>query len=126
MLGTSSEEVSELASAGAKALRKAGFVVHEEETSKGNIQVLGWEFESTRMRPKSQRVWRVRLAMQQLLRSGAANGRQLEKVIGHANFFHWVEEKLCPYLGRPTLLYSVIIMIVIGCGVQCGENFRYG
>ena len=86
VLGTSSSKVSQIAEAGVSALREAGFVVHEEETSKGNIKILGWEFESTRMKPKSLRVWRVRMAFQQLLKTGVASGRQLEKVLGHANF----------------------------------------
>lgn len=60
VLGTSSSKVSQIAEAGVSALREAGFVVHEEEASKGNIKILGREFESTRMKPKSLRVWRVR------------------------------------------------------------------
>ena len=86
VLGTSSGDVTALSESGVSALRDAGFVVHEEETSHDSIKILGWEFKHTRMKPKSSRVWRVRLAMQQLLKTGVASGRQLEKVLGHANF----------------------------------------
>lgn len=86
VLGTSEDKVSSLAAAGAAALRSKGLVVHEEEKGESSIKVLGWQFEKTEFKPVSSRVWRVRLAMKRLLELGAASGRQLEKVIGHATF----------------------------------------
>ena len=86
VLGTSKAQVDEVAAAGVKALRDKGLVVHEEESSHGKIKVLGWEFEDTKLRPLSHRVWRVKLAMERLLEVGRVSGRQLEKVVGHASF----------------------------------------
>ena len=86
VLGTNESAVSELASAGATALRDKGLVVHEEEKAEGSIKVLGWQFEKTELKPVPHRVWRVRLAMQRLLQLGSITGRQLEKVVGHATF----------------------------------------
>ena len=86
VLGTSAESVKSLAGAGVQALRDSGLVVHEVEQSSGSIKVLGWEFEKTIMRPKPVRIWRVILAVKRLLQIGSANGRQLEKLLGHATF----------------------------------------
>ncbi len=89
VLGTNKQRVDSLASAGVQALRDKGLVVHEEESVSGHdgaIKVLGWQFNGSQLRPLPHRVWRVRLAIQQLLRIGVACGQQLEKVIGHAAF----------------------------------------
>ena len=86
VLGTSQSKVESLAAAGVRKLRESGLVVHEVEHSSGSIKVLGWEFEDTVMKPKPARVWRIVIAMQRLLQTGIASGRQLEKVIGHATF----------------------------------------
>lgn len=86
VLGTSQGKVESLAAAGVQKLRESGLVVHEVEHSSGSIKVLGWEFEDTVMKPKPARVWRIVIAMQRLLQTGVASGRQLEKVIGHAAF----------------------------------------
>ena len=48
--------------------------------------MLGWQFQKNHIRPLPHRVWRVRLAIQQLLRTGRCSGTQLEKVVGHAAF----------------------------------------
>ena len=86
VLGTCKEAVEQMASAGAAALREKGLVVHEEEKAEGSIKVLGWQFENTIMKPLPHRVWRVRLAIKQILTHGRTTGRQLEKIVGHAAF----------------------------------------
>lgn len=87
VLGTDAKQVNELADKGVARLRDRGLVVHEEESSAvdgDGIKVLGWQFRGAAIQPVPKRVWRVRLAMSQLLKQGACSGKELEKVIGHA------------------------------------------
>ena len=86
VIGTDPEAVQNLADKGVQELRDSGLVVHEEESGSANVSVLGWEFNNAIFRPKSHRVWRVRLAFLHMLCIGKVSGRQLEKVLGHATF----------------------------------------
>ncbi len=86
VLGTCKKKVEQLATAGVAALREKGLVVHEEEKAEGSIKVLGWQFDNTVLKPLPHRVWRVRLAIKQILMHGRSTGRQLEKIVGHAAF----------------------------------------
>lgn len=86
VLGSSKAAVQDLAQAGATALRSKGLVVHEEESSEGDIKVLGWQFSGTDFRPLPHRVWRIRHAIDHILKTGRITGVQLEKVLGHACF----------------------------------------
>ena len=86
VLGTDKGKVSSLAGAGVEALRNSGLVVHEVEHASKQIKVLGWEFDNNIFRPRPMRVWRVRKAFEYLLQRGSCTGRQLEKIVGHANF----------------------------------------
>lgn len=89
VLGTDPEKVSTLAASGVNALRSKGLVVHEVENASaadGPVQVLGWQFEGTRIQPVPHRVWRIILAVRHLLKVGVATGKQVEKVVGHAAF----------------------------------------
>ena len=93
VLGTDKGKVSSLAGAGVEALRNSGLVVHEVEHASKQIKVLGWEFDNNIFRPRPMRVWRVRKAFEYLLQRGSCTGRQLEKIVGHANFFVFGEER---------------------------------
>ncbi|CAK8994560.1 unnamed protein product [Durusdinium trenchii] len=86
VMGTDKDRVSALAGAGVDALRNSGLVVHEVEHASKQIKVLGWEFDNNIFRPRPIRVWRVRKAFEYLLQRGSCTGRQLEKIVGHANF----------------------------------------
>lgn len=86
VLGTCKDKVEKLAQKGVEALRGKGLVVHEIEQASSHIRVLGWEFEDSTFRPKPLRAWRVRKAFEHLLARGVCSGRQLEKIVGHANF----------------------------------------
>ena len=86
VIGTDQDAVENMAVKGVAELRKSGLVVHEEESGSGQVAVLGWQFDGTVFRPKSMRVWRVRMAFKHLLQIGSVSGRQLEKVVGHATF----------------------------------------
>lgn len=87
VLGTSKDAVNDLAARGVEALRRKGLIVHEVESassSQSPVKVLGWQFQNNQIRPLPHRVWRVRLAIKELIRIGRCSGRQLEKVVGHA------------------------------------------
>ena len=86
VLGTNKDKVEKLAQRGVDVLRQKGLVVHEVEQASSHIKVLGWEFEGSTFRPRPLRVWRVRKAFEHLLSRGVCSGRQLEKIVGHANF----------------------------------------
>lgn len=112
VLGTCKAAVDSLAEKGVAALRSKGLVVREVEsssTSQGPQKVLGWEFNGSKIRPLPHRVWRIKLALLEILKQGIASGRRLEKVIGHAAFVCLGRREGCRYLGTHTPTYNVFI-----------------
>ena len=87
VIGTNHAAVKVLSQSGITALRNAGLIVHEEEESIGSATILGWEFSADgKFRPTRHRLWKVRLAIQEILRVGSISGRQLERAVGHMSF----------------------------------------
>eukprot|EP00438_Fugacium_kawagutii_P032643 Skav206865 [mRNA] locus=scaffold898:55024:69937:- [translate_table: standard] len=87
VIGTDAEQVKLLSERGVNLLRDKGLVVHEEEQSSGTATILGWEFSSDgSLRPTRQRLWKVRLAILEILKRGHISGQQLERVVGHMSF----------------------------------------
>lgn len=100
VIGTDEQAVSQLSQTGIAALRDSGLVVHEEEQSMGSAQILGWEFSSDgTLRPTTRRLWKVRLAILHVLKSGRISGQQLERVIGHMSFISMVRREGLSILG---------------------------
>ena len=70
-----------------QALRERGLPTHEVEAGTG-LETLGWKFSKdhpmVQVTPK--RLWKLRLATQELLRVGRCDGRLLERLIGHYTF----------------------------------------
>eukprot|EP00438_Fugacium_kawagutii_P032235 Skav231695 [mRNA] locus=scaffold597:1206282:1209294:- [translate_table: standard] len=87
VIGTNAHKVKQLSEHGIQLLRDKGLVVHEEEQSSGSAIILGWEFTSDgTIRPTANRLWKVRLAVMEILRLGSISGQQLERVVGHMSF----------------------------------------
>lgn len=68
-------------------LQRRGLPVHEVEAGSGG-ETLGWKFSEDKsevvVTPK--RLWRLRLASQELLKRGHCSGRLLEIILGHFTF----------------------------------------
>lgn len=77
----------ELADIVGRKLRSRGLPTHETEGGAG-VETLGWKFDSEGpvVRVTSRRLWRIRLATLELLRVGKANGKLIEKLVGHFTF----------------------------------------
>lgn len=68
-------------------LNKRGLPTHEVEAGPGR-ETLGWLFSAGHpiVSVTRRRMWRMRLATQEILRRGRGNGRLLEKLVGHYTF----------------------------------------
>lgn len=77
----------DLAEAVGVALNKHGLPTHEVEAGYG-LETLGWAFSADHPRVSitSKRLWRMRLATLELLKDGKANGRTIERLVGHYTF----------------------------------------
>lgn len=79
--------VYELASAVGRELNRRGLPTHEVEAGQGG-DTLGWSFDShkpyVKITPK--RMWRLRLATLELIKIGRADGKLIEKLVGHFTF----------------------------------------
>ena len=79
--------VCSLAAKVGKKLSERGLPTHEVEAGVG-LERLGWKFGDklpiVQITPK--RLWRLRLATQELLKEGRASGKLVEKLIGHFTF----------------------------------------
>ena len=77
----------ELANEVGQRLRERGLPTHEVEAGRG-IETLGWKFSETEpvVKVTAKRLWRLRLATQELLREGRSDGRLIERLVGHYTF----------------------------------------
>lgn len=87
-----------------QALREAGLTVHEIEegqTEDSSVKMLGWEIHGNgRVTPSHERLWRVRLAIRELLRRGKSSGQQLERLVGHMTFISLCRREALSVLGE--------------------------
>jgi len=99
-IGTSPKSVCDRAEKGAQALRSAGLIVHEEEVSSDAALVLGWQLDHpSHFRPAKRRMWRIRIAIRELLRRGWASGRILERLVGQLCFVALGKREIYAVLG---------------------------
>ncbi|CAK0868150.1 unnamed protein product, partial [Prorocentrum cordatum] len=103
--GTGPERPGEMLDAARKALEGVGLPAHPTETPVTVSEQLGWVFDGEReaLRPKSRRVWRLRLGILELLKKGYATGRQIGKVAGHYAFIALAQR---PMLSVFSAVYS--------------------
>lgn len=104
VLGTDEEEVKARFWKAVQALREAGLTVHEIEegqTEDSSVKMLGWEIHGNgRVTPSHERLWRVRLAIRELLRRGKSSGQQLERLVGHMTFISLCRREALSVLGE--------------------------
>ena len=87
VFGTNKAEVEDRFWKAVSALREAGLSVHEIEFGDQETKVLGWNLDSKGiLSPSLQRLWKVRMAIREILRRGQASGQQLERLMGHITF----------------------------------------
>ena len=61
--------------------------MHEIEFSESTVTMLGWaDRREGVLRPTYKRIWRIRIAIRELLSRGRMTGQQLEPLIGHMTF----------------------------------------
>ena len=71
-----------------RRLTSLGLPVHDIENATSKTKLLGWQIDGLVgvIAPTSERGWRLRLALLELVRGGRASGKEVEKLIGHATF----------------------------------------
>ena len=76
-----------------KVLCDRGLPVHDIAEDTTCAELLGWEVDgvSGTVRPTARRLWRARLAVRGLLKSGRASGRDIEKMVGHMSYISLVK-----------------------------------
>ena len=98
VIGGSRESTQELLDAFKQELGAVGFQLHEEVDPCREFEVLGriLDFQNGQLRPKPQRVWRLRKALDQIIARPWMSPDQLRKVIGHlVDMFIVRRECLC-------------------------------
>ena len=77
-------------------LEARGLPLHKREIASERATILGWELDAQRhrVRPQPERVWRVRLAIRELLRLGFARAVDLERVLGHICFISLIRREV--------------------------------
>ena len=89
-----------------EGLRSAGLTVHEIEVGDEETQLLGWELRNKGfLRPTRKRLWRLRIAVREILRRGHASGQQLERLVGHMTFVSLCKRESLSCFGE---IYSFI------------------
>ena len=105
VLGTDEQEVKRRFWSAVEGVRKSGLTVHEIEEGQTEdnsvMKMLGWEIHgSGRVAPAKDRLWRVRLAIREVLRRGVASGQQLERLVGHMTFISLCRREALSVLGE--------------------------
>ena len=85
--GTSVEAVSAAHDKVIDGMNKSGLIPGEiEETDEQVFVGLNFDRRSGRIAVKSERIWRLRLAGEELLRRGNATGEQMRRYLGHVTW----------------------------------------
>ena len=101
VLGTDKAEVETKFWDAVRGLREAGLTVHEIEFSESTVTMLGWQIEEKGvLRPTYKRIWRIRIAIRELLSRGRMTGQQLERLIGHMTFVSLCRREALAVLGE--------------------------
>ena len=101
VLGTDKTEVEKKFWDAVRGLREAGLTVHEIEFSESTVTMLGWQIEEKGvLRPTYKRIWRIRIAIRELLSRGRMTGQQLERLIGHMTFVSLCRREALAVLGE--------------------------
>ena len=76
-------------------LEERGLLLHKQQVEEGEATVLGWEIDGPgrQVRPKKERVWRIRLAIRGLLRLGRVTSADMERLLGHMCFVSLVRRE---------------------------------
>eukprot|EP00438_Fugacium_kawagutii_P003851 Skav230672 [mRNA] locus=scaffold2185:329965:335309:- [translate_table: standard] len=106
VVGTNKAEVESKFWSAVGALRDAGLTVHEIEFNEAAVTMLGWHIEDCGiLRPTLKRIWRIRLALRELLSRGRMSGQQLERLVGHMTFVSLCRREALAVMGE---VYSFI------------------
>lgn len=106
VLGTDEKTVTSSFRGSVEKLKGAGLQVHEVELGNEGAQVLGWAISPDgKMRPTEKRLWKVRLAIRELLKRGRASPRQIEKLLGHCCFISLARREALSIFGH---VYSFV------------------
>eukprot|EP00434_Breviolum_minutum_P035087 symbB.v1.2.031057.t1/scaffold3565.1/size54034/3 len=101
VFGTDREEVVSRFRRAVRVLKDAGLTVHEIEECEPVTKVLGWQYEPGHLfRPGRDRIWKIRVAVRQLLRQGCSSGHQLERLVGHMTFASLGKREMLSILGE--------------------------
>ena len=101
VFGTDRGEVVERFRRAVSVLKEAGLTVHEIEECENETKVLGWQYTHGHLfRPSRERIWKIKLAVRQLLRKGSSSGHQLERLVGHMTFASLGKREMLSILGE--------------------------
>ena len=101
VFGTDREEVVSRFRRAVSVLKDAGLTVHEIGECEPVTKVLGWQYEPGHLfRPGRDRIWKIRMAVRQLLRQGCSSGHQLERLVGHMTFASLGKREMLSILGE--------------------------
>ena len=81
-------------------LKDIGLSVHEEEDASTSGEFVGLELRNNRISIKVKRIWRIRLALQQILARGFISGAGLEIIIGHITWILMVRREALSILNE--------------------------
>eukprot|EP00438_Fugacium_kawagutii_P021515 Skav212741 [mRNA] locus=scaffold1199:108583:113900:+ [translate_table: standard] len=101
VFGTCQKEVEQRFWRAVEELRSAGLTVHEIEMGDHSNKVLGWQIDDSGvLRPGRERLWRIRLAIREILKRNRCSGQQLERLIGHITFISLCRREALSVLGE--------------------------
>ena len=88
IFGADPEKVDGLLHQMVTVVREAGLPVHEVEPASDCVEVLGWRIDGQqkRLSVRPRRAWRLRQALEWLLRRETASSEEIEKIVGHCTF----------------------------------------
>ena len=127
VFGTDRQQVESRFWSAVQGLRDAGLTVHEIEFDEGQSKVLGWELEEGGiLRPSRKRIWRIRLAIREILRRGRASGQQIERLIGTSHLCLCVARNPWRHSENATASFGSIMTRLYPSGKVCGASWACG
>jgi hypothetical protein len=105
-------------------LTQAGLLVHEIEEASTSSEFIGLAFDHGKVSVRPKKFWKVKLALEGLLKRGQCSGEMLEVLLGHLVWVMLAKRGSLSLFCVPVMpLFKLSILMLLSCGPPLRGRF---